>query len=76
MDETAAQVHTTTVLPSLNPSVCSAKPAEESKMLAQSPAGAAVQETRAASRKPVRQAAADIPKQAPACKVESKAKGS
>ena len=67
MEETAAQVQTTTVLPSLKPSVCSANPADDRQMLAARPAGAAVHETRAASRKPVRQAAADMPKHAPAC---------
>lgn len=72
MDETAAQVHTTTVLPSLKPSVCSAKPVDDKQMLAARPAGAAVHETRAASRKPVRQAAADIPKHAPACVCENR----
>ena len=67
MEETAAQVHTTTVLPSLNPSVCSMNPALLSTMLVPRPAGAISQLTRRASRKPVRQDAADRPKQAPAC---------
>jgi len=66
MEETAAQVQTTTVLPSLKPSVCSANPVDESPTLAARPIGAAVHETRAASRKPVRHAAADMPKHAPA----------
>ena len=43
------------------------KPAEVNAMLAPSPAGAASQLVRAASRNPVRQAAAERPKQAPAC---------
>jgi hypothetical protein len=67
MDETAAQVHRTTVLPSLKPSVCSAKPLLLSTTLQARPSGAVSQVTRRASRKPVRQQAADRPKQAPAC---------
>lgn len=67
MEETAAQVHTTTVLPSLNPSVCSMKPADDRTMLAARPAGAASHVVRAAKRNPVLHAAADSPKQAPAC---------
>jgi hypothetical protein len=67
MEETAAQVHTTTVLPSLKPMVCSMNPKDDSTTLAARPTGAAVQELRAASRKPVRHAAADRPKHAPAC---------
>ncbi len=43
------------------------KPAELKAILAARPPGAASQLLRAASRKPVRQAAADRPKQAPAC---------
>ena len=43
------------------------KPDEVNAALAPSPAGAASQLLRAASRNPVRQAAADRPKQAPAC---------
>ena len=43
------------------------KPEEVNAALAPSPAGAASQLVRAASRNPVRQAAADRPKQAPAC---------
>ena len=67
MDETAAQVHTMTLWPSLKPSVCSMKPSEEKTMLMHRPAGAASQDRRPASRNPVRQQAADSPKQAPAC---------
>lgn len=57
---------TTRLLPSLRPHVCSAKPPEVSPTLAASPAGTH-SGCRAASRKPVRQHAADKPKQAPAC---------
>ena len=67
IDETAAHVHTMTLWPSLKPSVCSMKPREENTMLMQSPAGAASQVRRLASRNPVRQQAAESPKQAPAC---------
>ncbi len=67
MDDTAAQVHTMTLWPSLKPSVCSMKPSEEKTMLMHRPAGAASQDRRRTSRNPVRQQAADSPKQAPAC---------
>ena len=67
MEDTAAQVHTITLWPSLKPSVCSMKPSEEKMMLMPRPAGAVSQDRRPASRNPVRQQAADRPKQAPAC---------
>ena len=67
MDETAAQVQTMTLWPSLKPRVCNMNPREEKMMLMHTPAGAASQDRRLASRKPVRQQAAESPKQAPAC---------
>lgn len=67
MEDTAAHVHTMTLWPSLKPSVCSMKPREEKMMLMQRPPGAASQDRRPASRNPVRQQAAESPKQAPAC---------
>ena len=69
MEDTAAHVHTITLWPSLKPSVCSMKPSEEKMMLMPRPAGAVSQDRRPASRNPVRQQAADRPKQAPACAV-------
>ena len=69
MEDTAAHVHTITLWPSLKPSVCSMKPSEEKIMLMPRPAGAVSQDRRPASRNPVRQQAADRPKQAPACAV-------
>ena len=68
MDDTAAHVQTITLWPSLKPSVCSMNPREEKVMLMQRPAGAASQDRRPASKNPVRQQAADSPKQAPAYK--------
>ncbi len=67
MEDTAAHVHTITLWPSLKPSVCSMKPSEEKMMLMHRPAGAVSQDRRPASRNPVRQQAAERPKQAPAC---------
>ena len=72
MDETAAQVQTTTVLPSLSPQVCSMRPAVVSPEPARMPAGMYRMLTWLPSRNPVRQAAADSPKQAPACHQPSK----
>ena len=67
MEETAAHVHTMTVLPSLRPRVCITKPELVSRALKAMPTGThRLLPAPCASRKPVRQAAADNPKQAPA----------
>ena len=67
IDETAAQVQTTTVLPSFRPLVWMTKPELVSRALKAMPMAAhkALPEP-SASKKPVRQAAADSPKHAPA----------
>ena len=67
MEETAAQVQTTTVFPSLSPQVCSMRPAVVSPDPARMPTGTYRMLTWLPSRNPVLQAAADSPKQAPAC---------
>ena len=67
MEETAAHVHTTTVLPSFKPRVWMTKPQLVSIALKAMPMAIQVAlPTPSASRKPVRQAAADSPKHAPA----------
>jgi hypothetical protein len=58
---------TTRLLPSLRPHVCRAKPPDVRPTLAARPMGTH-SGCRAAIRKPVRQQAADSPKQAPACR--------
>ena len=67
MEETAAQVHTMTVLPSLRPRVCSMKPREDMRTEPASPTGKASHPTRATIVMPVLQLAADSPKHTPAC---------
>lgn len=67
MEETAAHVHTTTVLPSFKPRVWITKPELVSIALKAMPMTIQVAlPAPSASRKPVRQAAADSPKHAPA----------
>lgn len=67
MEETAAHVQTTTVLPSFNPRVWMTKPELVSRALKAMPITIQVAlPAPSASRKPVRQAAADSPKHAPA----------
>ena len=67
IEDTAAHVHTMTVLPSLRPRVCITKPELVSRALKAMPTGThRLLPALCASKKPVRQAAADNPKQAPA----------
>lgn len=67
MEETAAHVQTTTVLPSFKPRVWMTKPELVSRALKAMPTTIQVAlPAPSASRKPVRQAAADSPKHAPA----------
>lgn len=66
MDDTAAQVHTTTLFPSLRPRVWVSTPAADSATLHRMPAGVHSPLPREASMNPVRLAAADNPKHAPA----------
>ena len=68
MDDTAAQVQTTTLFPSLRPRVWVSTPAPDSATLHRTPAGVHSALPRDASMNPVRLAAADSPKHAPACR--------
>ena len=68
IEDTAAQVHTMTVLPSLSPRVCSMKPREDMRTDPANPRGKASHPTRATMVMPVLQLAADSPKHTPAYK--------
>lgn len=67
MDETAADVQTMTVLPSLRPRVCSMNPKDETSTEITRPAGNASHPRLEIICMPVLQQAADKPKHTPAC---------